>query len=222
VGQAGNLLNKRASASKEARPTRLATSWSDHPGPARASDVTVRPSALLEEYTSQGHRGLGMESRSFGDGERAPGSGSRLQQTPRSRLASGFPTDGASRARTGDLLGAIQEGTIGKPALGADSWSFPSAKSSPIPRACPGILGMGCLSSPKRPALCPPVATARPGASAPWGGHTSRPDCEWLSLRARDQERADVVRTDVAEWLNHKRRTKEDEGPGGGRALRRS
>jgi hypothetical protein len=25
------------------------------------------------------------------------------------------------------------------------------------------------------------------------GGNTSRPDCEWLSLRVRDQERGDVV-----------------------------
>jgi hypothetical protein len=150
VGQAGNLLNKRASASKEARPTRLATSWSDHPGPARASDVTVRPSALLEEYTSQGHRGLGMESRSFGDGERAPGSGSRLQQTPRSRLASGFPTDGASRARTGDLLGAIQERDISKPASQAGFRRARRDETPWIPRAYPGVLGIEGLSSPKR------------------------------------------------------------------------
>ena len=43
----------------------------------------------------------------------------------------GFHLDGASRTRTGDLLGAIQEGTIGKPALGAGLAPFQSLKTTP-------------------------------------------------------------------------------------------
>jgi hypothetical protein len=71
-------------------------------------------------------------------------------QRPQTRSASGLRPYGASRTRTGDLLGAIQKRDITEPARQADFQLFSSANTPPIPRAYPGVLGIGCAPSPKR------------------------------------------------------------------------
>ncbi len=54
-------------------------------------------------------------------------------------------SDGASRTRTDDLLGAIQERAIAKPAPGAALWPFQSAKYPPTPAVIRGFRGWDAL-----------------------------------------------------------------------------
>jgi hypothetical protein len=91
-----------------------------------------------------------MERRSCGDGRRAPGSGSRLQPRPQPRSASGLRLHGASRTRTGDLLGAIQERRRSGPASRAGFSPLQQPETPRMPHAYPGVLGMERPPSPKR------------------------------------------------------------------------
>jgi hypothetical protein len=68
-----------------------------------------------------------------------------MHHNPQPAHRAGFRSDGASRIRTGDLLGAIQKRDIGKLAPEAGFRPFQQCRTPRIPRACPGVLGWGEL-----------------------------------------------------------------------------
>jgi hypothetical protein len=97
-----------------------------------------------------------------------------VNRSKKPALGAGFRLDGASRTRTGDLLGAIQKRDIGKPPPEAGFRLVQRLETPRIPRTYPRVLGMESAPSPKTSSSVPLQNVSRASRLSGHAGHDSR------------------------------------------------